>query len=119
MGTNDAFRANWNITLFAVNLTSLFGVMFTLGERHFSVLEMNNIVLLVLKLVHMFTDACHTQIDLAVVAELLSGAITEVTGDYLLCPGTGRGHYSFGDLEMTRKNNRQHCICMLSIIVCE
>jgi hypothetical protein len=92
MGTKHAFHANGNITSLAVNLAFLFEVGVALREYYFSILEMNDVVWLVLKFVHMFTDACHAQINLTGVAELLGGVITEVTRDDLLRPGNRRGH---------------------------
>jgi hypothetical protein len=94
MGTKHAFQANWNITLLAVGLTSLVGVKFTLRKSHLSIFEMNNVMLLVLELVHVFINTVHTQTELAGIAELLGRLVTKVTGDENLGLWVRRGHCS-------------------------
>jgi hypothetical protein len=71
MGTYYTLQANWDITLLAVNFTSLVGVKFTLRKSHLSIFEMNDVMLLVLELCDVFTNAVHTQTELTVIAELL------------------------------------------------
>jgi hypothetical protein len=44
MGTNYASKANWNITMLAMNLTYLIGVNLTFRKIDVSVLEWNNIM---------------------------------------------------------------------------
>ena len=96
MRTYYTFQANWNITLLAVNFTSLVGVKFTLRKNklYLSVFEMNDVMLLVLELVHVFTNTVHTQTELTVIAELLGRlSVTKVTDEDVLCLGVRRGHY--------------------------
>jgi hypothetical protein len=92
MRAKHAFQANRDITFLAVCLTSLVGVKFTPGKSQLSVFEMNDVMWLVLELVHVFTNTVHTQTELAVIAELLGRLVTKVTGDEILCQGIGRGH---------------------------
>jgi hypothetical protein len=93
MGTKHAFQANWDIALLAVGLTSLVGVKLTLRKSQLSIFEMNDVMLLVLELVHMFINTVHTQTELAAIAELLGRlSVTKVTDEDVLCLGIGRGH---------------------------
>jgi hypothetical protein len=95
MGTNYAFHTNWNITLLAVDLTSLVGVEFTCRKNklYLSIFEMNDVMLLVLELVHMFINTVHTQTELTAIAELLGRfSVTKVTDVDILCLGPGGGH---------------------------
>jgi hypothetical protein len=82
--------------LLAAGLTSLTGVKFTLrkNQLYLSVFEMNDVMLLILELVHVFTNTVHTQTELTVIAELLGRFyVTKVTEDDILCLGVRRGHY--------------------------
>jgi hypothetical protein len=92
MGTKNAFQANWNITLPAVALTSLVGVKITLRKCHLSIFEMNDVMWLVLELIHMFTNTVHTQTELTTVTILPGRFVTKVTDDDILCLGVGCGH---------------------------
>jgi hypothetical protein len=92
MGTKHAFQANWNIALLAVGLTSLVGVKLTLRKCHLSIFEMNDVMWLVLELVHVFTNTVHTQTELTAVTILPGRVVTKVTGDDILCLGVGCGH---------------------------
>jgi hypothetical protein len=92
MGTYYTLHANWNITLLAMALTSLVGMKFTLRKSHLSIFETNNVMWLVLELVHMFTNTVHTQTELTAVTILLGRLDTKVTGDDILCLGVGCGH---------------------------
>jgi hypothetical protein len=95
MGTKQALEANWDITLLALNLTSLAGVKLAFGKNklYLSVFEMYDVMLLVLELVHVFTNTVHTQTELTVIAELLGRlSDTKVTDVDILCLGVRRGH---------------------------
>jgi hypothetical protein len=95
MGTKHAFQANWDITFLAVDLTSLVGVKLTLRKSlDLSIFEMNDVMWLVLELVHMFTNTVHTQTELTAIAILPGRFDTKVTGDDILCLGVGCGHSS-------------------------
>jgi hypothetical protein len=96
MGTKHAFKANWDITLLAVGLTFLVRVEFTGGKNklYLSVFEMNDIMLLVLEFVHVFTNTVHTQTELTVIAELLGRFyVTKVTDEDVLRLGVRGCHY--------------------------
>jgi hypothetical protein len=95
MGTKYTLKANWDITLLAVGLTSLVRVEFTgrKNQLYLSVLEIYDVMLLVFELVYVFTNTVHTQTELTVIAELLGRLyVTKVTEDDLLGPSGGRGH---------------------------
>jgi hypothetical protein len=95
MGANYAFHTNWDITLLALGLTFLVRVEFTGRENklYFSIFEMNDVMLLVLELVHVFTNTVHTQTELTAITELLGRlSVTKVTDVDILCLGIGRGH---------------------------
>jgi hypothetical protein len=94
MGTKHAFQANWDITSLAIGLTSLVGVKFTLGKRHLSIFEVNDIMLLVLEFVHVYINTVHTQTELTIIAKLLARLVAKITGDENLGLGVGRGHCS-------------------------
>jgi hypothetical protein len=75
-----------------VGLTSLVGVKFTLRKSHLSIFEMNDVMWLVLELVHMFTNTFHTQTELTAITILLGRLDTKVARDDILCLGVGCGH---------------------------
>jgi hypothetical protein len=53
---------------------------------------MNDVMWLVLELVHMFTNTVHTQTELTAITKLPGRPVTKVTGDDILCLGVGCGH---------------------------
>jgi hypothetical protein len=84
-----------DITVLAVGLAFLVRMEFTRRKNklYLSIFEMNDVMLLVLELVHVFTNTVHTQTELTVIAELLGRFyVTMVTENYLLGPRGGRGH---------------------------
>jgi hypothetical protein len=95
MGANYAFHTNWDITLLALGLTFLVRVEFTRRKYklYLSIFEMNDVMLLVLELVDVFTNTVHTQTELTAIAELLGRlTVTKVTDEDILCLGVERGH---------------------------
>jgi hypothetical protein len=62
-------------------------------KLYLSIFEMNDVMLLVLELVHVFTNTVHTQTELAAITELLGRlTVTKVTDEDILCLGVGRGY---------------------------
>jgi hypothetical protein len=95
MGTKYTFQTNWDITLLAVGLAFLVSVEFTskVNRLQLSVFKMYDVMLLVLELVHVFTNTVHTQTELTVIAKLLDRlSVTKVANYDVLCLGVWRIH---------------------------
>jgi hypothetical protein len=103
--TSKAYRHTTSLTL---RLAPFVWMDFAFWKRefYFALCERNDVMSQILELLHVCPNTVHTQIGLTTVTKFLSGVITKVTVDDILCPGGGRSHSLYSSMNCKKKSIR-------------